>query len=145
MKKFIPFLIAAGVGLFFWAKSSAVHLLKYYVDGVSANIVNGYPVITLNIAVQNPSNEQFTIKSVIGVLTANGQPIGNVQSNAEVVIKPASQSDYPINVRVKLEGIVLTVFNLITQGIGGAQTLGFSGDINASGVVAPVDIVLSIA
>lgn len=144
MKKTWPFFLAGFIALFYWTKAKAIEKLQYYVDGVSGGIVSGYPVITLNLAVNNPTNQQFTIKSLIGTLTANGQPIGRVESHSEVVILPAGQSHYPISVQVVLAGVALTVYNLISQGIGNTQTLGFNGAVNASGIVAPLDITLTV-
>lgn len=144
MKNTIFFVAAGVLAWFYWAKSVAVTKLQFYVQDVDADFQDGAPIIRLNIAVQNPTNEAFVIDSVVGTLTANGQPIGQVSSYAQVPIPPVHASSYPVSVRISLVGMALSVYNLISQGIGTSQNIGFTGAINASGIVAPVDFNVKI-
>lgn len=145
MKNTAIIVVAAVVGWLLWAKTKAIDKLQFYVSGIDASLVNGSPVIGLTIAIQNPTNEQFFINSVVGRLTANGQSIGNVSSFAQVPVPPVSVAYYPVQIRINLVGAALTIYNLITGRIGTSQTVGFEGSINASGIVAPIDLTATIA
>lgn len=144
MKKSLPFIIAGVIAWIYWAKGKAIDRLQFYIKGIGTSIQAGQPVITLSIAIQNPTNETFTIRSVVGNLSSNGQVIGRVTSNSEVFVQAAGQSLYPLNIALSIGGLGLAIYNLISQGIGTSQTIGFSGAVNASGIVAPIDITATI-
>lgn len=134
------FVAAGAAALFFWAKSKALTALQYYISDVGADFVNGKPIIILDVAIQNPTNERFTIQSIVGTLKLNGQPIGQVQSFVSRDVLPVNATIYPVNIIVSNLGIGMTVYNLITQGIGTSQTVSFDGSINASNIVAPINL-----
>lgn len=137
-------LAAGAAALFFWAKSKAITALQFYISDVSADFINGKPVILLDVTIQNPTNERFTIQSVVGTLTANGQPIGNVQSYVSRDVLPVNSTIYPVQIVISSLGVAMSVYNLITQGLGTSQEIGFNGAINASNIVAPVNLTAKI-
>lgn len=129
---------------FAFAKKQAISLLNYFIAGVDIGVQSGAPVIVLKVAIQNPSNENFTVNAIVGNLYANNQLIGNVSSFVNVPVAGASQSLLPINVRISLIGIAADVYNLISNHNGLSQTINFKGTINASGIIAPIDLTYKI-
>ena len=92
------------------------------------------------MVIQNPSNEKYTINSFVGNLQSGTEIIGNVSSFVPTVILPNSQTTYPLTIRLSLIGVVSDLIALIQQGSGISQTLILNGYLNASGIVAPVNI-----
>ena len=59
-------------------------------------------------------------------------------------IAPASESDYPLKVRLSLLGVVSDIAQLFQSG-GVSKTINFQGYVNANGVVAPINLSYVIA
>lgn len=138
-----PILLITIIGLGAWlilGKKQAIENLQFYIANVSASMDGFTPVITLNVAIQNASNEAFTINSIVGTLKSNGYSIGTVSSFASVPIAAAAESVYPVQVRLSAIGIAMDAYNQIIQHLGVSQTLTFDGTINAGGIIAPLNI-----
>lgn len=101
------------------------------------------PVVTLGLAIQNPSGQSFTINSLVGNVTANGTLIGNVSSFNPVYVRANSQQIYYLNVRMSLLGIVNDIIKAF-NGNGISQELKFSAYANVSNYTIPITITYKV-
>lgn len=132
--------IAGIAAAMYFSTKKAVGLLNYYISKVELSFSGATPILRLTIGIQNPSNETFQINSFVGNLLANGYVIGNVSSFEKLTIGPASLGLYKLTVRLSLIGVVSDIVNAIQQGSGTTQTITFKGAVNASGLLAPVNL-----
>jgi len=140
-------LLAGGAALvtyFLLAKKQAVNILNYYVKGISINFDGFTPVLTINLAIQNVSNQSFTIKSLTGLLYNNGKEIGNINSFDVLEVPPVSEVYYKINVRLNLISVVSDLISVIQQKSGATQNLSINAWINAGGLITPININYSL-
>lgn len=140
-------LLVAGAGLAYWyfTQKKAISLLNYYVHGVDVDFDGLSPIMEIDIGIQNPSNTSFYIRDFIGNITANGFTIGNMSSFIPKEVPAASQVIYPVRVRLNLIGIVEDIVKLIQAKSGISQTIVVNGFVNASGIVAPINLSYKIA
>lgn len=122
------------------SRKKAAGLLNYFISGVAIRWDGVVPIMRIDLGIQNPSNQDFTIKSLVGNVTANGYQIANVSAFDTVQVKAASQVIYPIYLRLSFIGVVADIVNLITTGNGTTQSISFKGTVNASDVVAPIEL-----
>jgi LEA14-like dessication related protein len=142
-----PLLLIAIAGAAYWyfAEKKAITLLNYYVQGVAVDFDGLTPIMKINIGIQNPSNQNFTVRDFIGNLTANGQNIGTMSAFTPLEIPAASQAFYPVLIRMNAIGIVEDIISLIQSQTGISQTVVLDGYVNANGIVAPVHLSYKIA
>lgn len=98
------------------------------------------PIMTLALAVQNTSNQSFTVNSMAGELYANNIYLGNVSSFNPVEVRPNTEQVIDIRVRLSLIGIV----NDILQGIKNKtfnQDLELDSVANIDNLQVPINIV----
>ena len=125
-------------------KAQASGTLNFYPASVKNIRFDGItPVVTLGLAIQNPSNQRFTIKSFAGNLYANDILIGNVSSYVNTIVAPNSQTVYDLNIRLSILGIVNDIIEAF-QGNGLRQELELQAWINVDSFVVPVNIKYSI-
>lgn len=132
------------VGTTIARKVRAVNYLTFIVADIDIAFDNFTPVIKLELGIQNPSNEKFTVKSIVGTLYANGFEIGNVSSFQVKEINPASEVKYPLLIRLKVIPIVSDVVNILQGGNGMTQTLVFDGAVNANNMTSPLNITYKV-
>ena len=132
------------IGWLVYSKSKAINTLTFVVYGVGLKWSNITPILKVDLMVQNVSNETFNISSIVGSLYSNNIYVGNVTSFTPVNVLPASQIIVPIEIRLSLSGIVSDLVSLITLGSGISQNLLLNGYINASGIVAPLNITYKV-
>ena len=136
--------IALGTGLFLiyslFRKSNALGNLVFYPHSLKGIQFDGItPVMTLGLAVQNTSNQSFTLRSIAGELYANSYLIGNIGSFTPQTIYPNSQSVIFINARLSLLGIVSDIINAINANTFN-QTLELQSNANIDNLQVPVDL-----
>jgi len=136
--------IAALVALGLYAQKRAAGFLNFYIQSVALAFDNFTPVLRLNIVVQNPSNEQFIVRSLTGQVFANDQPIGNVSSFVTSYVNPNTQIVIPVYVRLNLVSIVSDLVTLIQGGGGMSQTIKIKGVVNANSIVSNIDLTYKI-
>ena len=132
--------IGAIIALYLFLAAKAVSTLNYFIQGVALKFDGFVPVLNLSIGIQNVSNESFEIRSFVGNLILDGQTIGTISSFAVVPILPASQTIYPISVRLSVIGAVTDIISLLQGNSGAPKNIDIVGNVNASGVVAPVNL-----
>lgn len=141
-------LVLPGIAVAAWyylSTKKAIGTLNYFIAGVGLGFDGMTPILSIKMGIQNPSNAQFTINSFVGNISANGQDVGTLSAFNPIVIPASSQVFYTLYVRMNLVGIVADIVNLLEQKSGIAQTINLKGYVNASGIVAPVDLNYKIA
>ena len=96
------------------------------------------PVINIQLLVQNPTNQEIVIKSIVGTLTVGGKFLANISCFGDQKILGNSQSLLNITARPSAIGVFNTLRQLITQPIPGTQIV-FSGTANVDGINVPVE------
>lgn len=118
--------------------------LNFYPASVKDISFDGItPVVTLGLAIQNPSGQSFTVSSIVGNVTANGTLIGNVSSFNPIYVKANSQQVYYLNVRLSLLGIVNDIIKAFNGG-GIGQQFVFSAYVNANNFTIPLTITYKV-
>lgn len=128
------------IGWLVYSQKKALDQLQFLVQGVGIKFDNFTPILKVDLMCQNVSNETFKINSIVGSLYSNNNYIGNVSNFTQISVLPSSQIIVPIEIRLSLTGIVSDLINLITTKSGITQNLVLNGYINASGIVAPLNI-----
>lgn len=136
--------IAALIGVTLMAQKRAAGFLNFIFRGVAFAMDGVYPILRLNIGIQNPSNEQFVVRSLVGQLLCNGDNIGNVSTFQTVVVNPNSEAVLPVFVRLNPISIVSDIITLISGGGGLSQTIRLKATVNVNNMAAPVDITYKI-
>lgn len=131
---------AAFIAWLLIAQKKAIALLSYSVEKVGVSFDGITPLLRLDILIQNVSAETFTIQSFVGNLLVNGYQVGTISSFTSLTIPAASQVVYPVVVRMSLIGVVSDLVNVITKGSGTSQVIQVNGFVNASGIVAPINL-----
>lgn len=139
----IALTFAGGLALYFFNKSRSAGFLNFYLKNAELKFSGITPILTLGLAIQNPSNSSFTIKSVVGNLYSNSYLIGNVSAYGEKIVAPASEQIYPLEVRLSLIGVVSDLVKVFTGG-GIAQQVEFDGAINVDNLTQPLDFKYTI-
>jgi len=132
----LPVAVLIGAGLM--AQKQAAGFLNFFIRSISLAFDGITPVLRLNIAIQNPSNESFVIRSLVANVTANETIIGNISSFTTVAINPNAETILPVFVRLKTIAIVSDILTLIQNGSGISQTIKIDGAANANNMVIPV-------
>jgi len=131
----------AGVfALMLYLQKGAAKLLNYVIQRVQLNFQGTTPVLRVDVGVQNPSNTDFTIKSIAGDAIAGGQVIGNFSMFQTIVVASNAQTTLPIDIRLNTLGVVADLIKVITQGYGNTTTITLDGNVNANGFVQPLKL-----
>lgn len=130
------------IGLLLQKKAAAA--LHYFIKGVAISFEGITPVLRIDIMVQNPSNQSFTVRSIVGSLFVDGDKVGDASMFQTVTIAPNSQAVMPVQVRLSPLAIVSDLVSLITKGSGIPKTLTFNGYVNANEIVNDVNMTYSI-
>ncbi len=135
----------AFVAFLVFSKRQAIGLLNYFISGIAIAMDGTTPVMRVEVAIQNPTNEDFQIRSFVGNLFAidalgQSHTIGNVSAFGSIWVRSASQAIYPVYVRLNIGAIVSDIVNAIMQGSGPGHTIILDGTVNASGIVAPIRV-----
>ena len=101
------------------------------------------PEINIDIAVQNPSNQQATLKSVTGNLYINDKFVANFTSFGDQLISPRAESIITIKAKPGLVGAYNTIKTLLTDRTGNL-TASFNGSANVDGILIPINETISI-
>lgn len=137
-----PLLIAGGAYYLYTliAKGGAAASLNYRVVKVSISFDGLTPILQLTIGVQNPTNQSFTIRSIVGDITSNDNYLANVSSFTASYIVPNAESLLQINARVSVLGLASDVYDTITGNSDIRQNIKFAGSVNVDGVVIPLKL-----
>lgn len=96
------------------------------------------PTVTVEIAVQNPTNQRIILKSISGSLFINDKYLANVSSFGDQIIAGNSESIVKVTARPSAVGVFQSVRELLSKPIGTMQ-VRFSGTANVDGINIPID------
>lgn len=136
--------IAALTAVMLYAQKRASGFLTFYIQGIALAFEGITPILRLNVAVQNPTNEQFVVRSLTGQVFANDEVIGNLSSFVTVYVNPNTQVILPVYVRLNVISIVSDLITLIQNGGGMSQTIKVTGNVNANSIVSPINLTYKI-
>jgi len=111
-----------------------VHSVSF--DGVT-------PIIQFDLVIQNPTGQAFTVRSLVGTITANDYQIGNVSSYVSTYVRPYGNTVYRLSARMNVLGVVNNIINAINGG-GVSQTMRLKGWVNVESFTLPVALTYKI-
>jgi LEA14-like dessication related protein len=131
--------ILGAVGLFFYSRMASAKVLKIYFDSLDIGKIKGFslPDMFAKFKIINPSNTPLSIQALAGDIYFNDQSLAYVSQTEKFTI-PANQE---IIYKVKITTPILSVLPVLISLIRKKQKikLTFSGTINSSGVLIPVN------
>ena len=95
------------------------------------------PTINVEMAVQNPTNQTITIKSITGSVSVNDKYLANVSAFGDQKVLPNSESILRLTARPSAFGVFESVREILTQPIG-TIAASFQGTANVDGLVVPI-------
>lgn len=119
--------------------------LNFYpgkVKGLNWN--GGKPTMTVELLIQNTSNQDYTLNSMAGNLYANGTLVGNLSVFNPVSIKRNSQTILDVQIKMLLIGMLDNIIDAITNGAY-KVTLELDSYANVDNLQIPVDITYKVA
>lgn len=131
--------ILGAVGLFFYSRMASAKSLKIYFDSLDIGKIKGFslPDMFAKFKIINPSNTPLSIQALAGDIYFNDQSLAYVSQTEKFTI-PANQE---IIYKVKITTPILSVLPVLISIIRKKQKikLTFTGTINSSGVLIPVN------
>ena len=95
------------------------------------------PTINVEMAVQNPTNQTITIKSITGSVSVNDKYLANVSAFGDQKVLPNSESILRLTARPSATGVFQSIRELLTQPVG-TIAASFQGTANVDGLVVPI-------
>jgi hypothetical protein len=89
------------------------------------------------MAVQNPTNQTITIKSITGSVSVNDKYLANVSAFGDQKVIPNSESILRLTARPSATGVFQSIRELLTQPVG-TISASFQGTANVDGIVVPI-------
>lgn len=138
------FLILGGAAaLYFLSRYQLSQKISFLLRGVRLGGGVTSPTITLDLAIQNPTNQRAILRSVSGDVTANGRYIANVSAFGEQIIQPNSESVIKLTARPSAVGVGQFLVDLF-KGQKKQVSVNYSGTANIDGVTYPIDETRSV-
>lgn len=138
MKKAIFWVVGGAAALYFLARYSFSQKATFLLRSVKPSGTILQPTVTVEIAVQNPTNQRIVLKSISGSIYVNDKYLANVSSFGDQVISGNSESIVKVTARPSGLGVFQSVKELLTQPIGTIQ-VRFSGSANVDGINIPIE------
>jgi len=138
LKKAIFWVVGGAAALYFLARYSFSQKAIFLLRSVKPSGTILQPTITVEIAVQNPTNQRITLKSISGSIFVNDKYLANVSSFGDQIIAGNSESIVKVTARPSGLGVFQSVRELLTQPIGTIQ-VRFSGTANVDGINVPIE------
>ena len=95
------------------------------------------PTINVEMAVQNPTNQTITIKSITGSVSVNDKYLANVSAFGDQKVLPNSESILRLTARPSATGVFQSIREILTQPVGSIAA-SFQGTANVDGLVVPI-------
>jgi hypothetical protein len=114
--------------------------LNYTISGISLGMSGLNPVISLNLVIQNPTNQIFNVAAIVANVSLNGEAIGNVAGFTPVSIPAASQANVPLTVTVSGLSLISDVVGILNGSSGVSALLHVTGTVNANSTLLPIDV-----
>lgn len=133
----ILWLVGGAAALYFLSRFSFGQKANFVLRGLRPGGTIFAPTINVDFAVQNPTNQTVTIKSVTGSVSVNGEYLANVSAFGDQVIAPNSESMLRLTARPSAMGLFNSIRELLTSPAGQVNA-SFTGSANVDGLVVPI-------
>ncbi len=138
-------ILLVGGGLIAWnlySRTQAAKSLNFLPGQIkSFDYVNGYPVITIGLIVQNTSNHSFNLLSIAGnvksVKDGTSYILGYVSDFTPQVIPPISETEIPLAIRLQLAGVLSDILTSLNAGFD--QSISLQAYANVDQLQVPID------
>lgn len=121
-------------------KSSALMNLVFHPQSIkNLRFEGATPILTMGLAVQNTSNQSFTLQSLAGEIYVNSYLVGNISTFVPQNINPNSETVLYIDARMSLLGIVNDIITAISNHTF-AQTIVLEANANIDNLQAPIKL-----
>lgn len=116
----------------------AAAVVQVVFSGVTIRSLTDY---TLNFMIQNVSNATIELNSMTGVVSVNGNPLGNVSEFKLVQVPPNSQAPMNIDFEVSLLSLPGDIEDIVNNKSGN-NNLDFKvvGNMNVNNLVLPLTV-----
>ena len=138
LKKTIFWLIGGAAALYFLARYSFSQKAIFLLRSVRPSGTLLRPTFTVEIAVQNPTNQRVVLKSLAGSVYVQDKYLGNVASFGDQFIEPNSESILKLTARPNAMGVFSSIKELLTQPVG-SVSVRFTGSANVDGTNIPIE------
>jgi hypothetical protein len=95
------------------------------------------PTINVEMAVQNPTNQTITIRSITGSVSVNDKYLANVSAFGDQKVLPNQESILRLTARPSATGVFQSIREILTQPVGSIAA-SFQGTANVDGLVVPI-------
>ena len=143
-----PFLIVGliGTAVFFlqkWSKAAALQSLNIVVKNFNVSC-GGFlctsPELTVNLLLQNPTDQVINLRSIIANIFVNGQYIGNANALNVKAIAANSQDVYPLTVDLQITTILGEALAILQGDKNIQAVLELKGTVNVEGINYPLNL-----
>ena len=138
MKKPILWILGGAAALYFLARYSFSQKANFVLQSIKPGGSLLSPRILITFAVQNPTNQRITVKSVVGSIYVDDKFLANVSSYGDQTIQPNAESLFTITARPSVVGVFQSFKELFTQPLGNIE-IRFSGSANVDGINLPIE------
>jgi len=120
--------------------------LNYTVSGMSLGMNGLNLVVSINLVVQNPTNQIFNVAAIVAnVGLISGTPsqeqlLGNVAGFMPVTIPATSQANVPLTVTISGLSLISDIVNIFNGSAGVTAQLHITGTVNANSTLLPIDV-----
>ena len=143
MKKTFFWLLGGVAAIYFLSKLSFRSKANFLLRGISVGGSVLSPKVVISLAVQNPTNNKMTMKSLSGSLYVNDKYLANISSFGDQVILPNSENVIELTARPSAFGVFNSVKELLTTPSGNLKA-SFVGSANIDGFTLPVNETITI-
>jgi hypothetical protein len=144
MKKAFLWILGGAALLYFLKKSTLINRVEFYLNRVKVGGSLFRPVIDIEMIVQNPTNAEADLKSIVGEVFVNDQFVARFSKFGSQKIDPNAQSIIQITAVPVLTGVFSAVKDLLTQPKGSGVRVRTSGTANVDRIVIPFDQEISL-
>jgi LEA14-like dessication related protein len=143
MKKTFLWIAGGAIALYFLSRYSFSKKATFYLKGIkpSGSILS--PSVTIDLGVQNPTNNSVTIKSITGSVNLNGKFLSDFSAFGDQKILPNSDSVIKITAKPSAFGLFSSIKSLLNTPTGNTL-VEFNGTANVEGVTYPINESISI-
>lgn len=131
-------LIGGAAALYFLSRYQLSQKITFGIRGVRVGGGLFNPTITIDLAIQNPTNQRANVRSIVGEVSVNGQYIANVTAFGQQTIQPNSESIIKLSARPSASGVGQFLISIFQQKQKSIVT-NFTGTANIDGVTYPIN------
>lgn len=137
------FLLIGAIGFYFYRRAASSQNIKPVLRKISFGGSVFQPKIFVTLGIQNPTEDQPTINSVVGEILANGKLIANVNNFTKIKIGPNAETAYVVTAEPQSIGVVTEILRMIREK-SLRQKFTFNGVINIGGNSFPINFDYSV-